>query len=220
MREFMINNLTLLIFIIVAAELVLGTLLFMQYLKDRKLCTLCMLLISIGLILDAFLIGIGKFMPSGPIEGLSRVRFICHGGLIPLIFPICGYGLKFKKNVMRVLWVITGAIIILGIAHGFALNLELKQMGEVVRHVSANSPVWAEKVSRILSYGTVIPLVIVGIIVWIKNKVPHLFLSGFFMFLFSALGPATGNFDLIFFISMIGELLMVTFFLAYAKSQK
>ena len=54
-----------------------------------------------------------------------------------------------------------------------------------------------------LSYGTVVPLILVGIYVWIRQKTPALFLSGFLMFFFSAVGPATGNFDLIFFISML-----------------
>ena len=41
------------------------------------------------------------------------------------------------------------------------------------------------------------------------------------MFAFSALGPATGNFDLIFFISMFGEVCMALCFLLYAhKSGK
>ena len=53
-----------------------------------------------------------------------------------------------------------------------------------------------------LSFGTVVPLMLVGIYVWIRQKTPHLFLSGFLMFFFSAVGPATGNTDLIFFISM------------------
>ena len=37
------------------------------------------------------------------------------------------------------------------------------------------------------------------------------------MFAFSALGPATGNFDLIFLIGMFGELFMVLFFLLYGR---
>ena len=111
-------------------------------------------------------------------------------------------------------------VIVLGIAQAIALNLDIKVIGEVIRHTSTGSPLWAEKISRVLSYGTVIPLMIVGIIVWIKEKTPHLFLSGFLMFAFSALGPATGNFDLIFFISMIGELFMLLFFLLYAKKEE
>ena len=60
-------------------------------------------------------------------------------------------------------------------------------------------------------------LMIAGVVVWIRQKTPVLFLSGFLMFLFSALGPATGNFDLIFYISMFGEVLMALFFLVYSR---
>ena len=42
-----------------------------------------------------------------------------------------------------------------------------------------------------------------------------LFLSGFLMFAFSALGPATGNSEYIFYISMYGELLMVIFLILH-----
>ena len=220
MRDFIVSNLTILIFAITIIEVILGVLLFLSYGKSKKMSTLCMALITVGLVVDAFLIGIGKFLPNGPIEGLSRVRFICHGALIPLIFPICGYGLRLKKSVMKVLWIVTAVVIILGIAQAVAIGLDIKTMGDVIRHTSTGTPMWAEKISRILSYGTVIPLMIVGIIVWVKEKTPHLFLSGFLMFAFSALGPATGNFDLIFFISMIGELFMILFFLLYAKREE
>ena len=76
------------------------------------------------------------------------------------------------------------------------------------------------EISRILSFGPVIPMMIAGIVVWVKQKTPHLFLSGFFMFAFSALGPATGNSDLIFFISMFGELLMVLFLYLYCRRKQ
>ena len=42
--------------------------------------------------------------------------------------------------------------------------------------------------------------------VWIKEKTPTFFLAGALMFVFAALGPATGNSDLIFLISMFGKL--------------
>ena len=104
-----------------------------------------------------------------------------------------------------------------GFAQAIAIDLEMKTLGNVIRHVSAEtSPAWAEAISSLLSFGTVIPVMIIGIYVWKKEKTPHLFLSGFLMFAFSALGPATGNFDLIFFISMIGEVFMVLFFYLFA----
>jgi LPXTG-motif cell wall-anchored protein len=40
------------------------------------------------------------------------------------------------------------------------------------------------------------------------------------MFVFSALGPATGNFNLILFISMFGEVFMVLCFLLYARRRE
>ena len=62
-------------------------------------------------------------------------------------------------------------------------------------------------------------MMIAGVIVWIRKKTPHLFLSAFLMFVFSGLGPVTGNTDLIFFISMFGEMFMVLFLYLYAKRQ-
>ena len=82
---------------------------------------------------------------------------------------------------------------------------------------SEATPAWADAISRVLSFGTVIPMMIVGVIVWVKKKTPHLFLSGLLMFSFSALGPATGNSDLIFFISMFGEVCMVLFLYLFCK---
>ena len=104
-----------------------------------------------------------------------------------------------------------------GLAEAAATVLEPDTIAGVTRLKAASStPGWATAISNVLSFGTVIPLMIAGIIVWIKQKTPFLFLSGFFMFAFSALGPATGNTDLIFYISMFGEVLMVLFLYLYA----
>ena len=111
-------------------------------------------------------------------------------------------------------------MIALGIAEGFATVLETTEIAGVLRCKSADgTPAWAEGVSMILSFGTVIPLMIAGIAAWIRQKTPLLFLSGFLMFLFSALGPATGNTDLIFYISMFGEVGMALCFLLYARNR-
>ena len=106
---------------------------------------------------------------------------------------------------------------IAGLAESIFTVLEPATIAGVTRlKASASTPAWATAISNILSFGTVIPLMITGIIVWIKQKTPLLFLSGFFMFAFSALGPATGNTDLIFYISMFGEVLLVLFLYLYA----
>ena len=64
------------------------------------------------------------------------------------------------------------------------------------------------------------PLILAGLWIWIKRKRPSLFLAGFLMFAFSALGPATGNTDLIFLIGMFGEVFMVFFFLLFGARDK
>ena len=107
-------------------------------------------------------------------------------------------------------------------SNAFAISQKLGLSDDIIEHAqelvsTENTPGWATGISMALSFGTVIPLMIFGIIAWKKKKTPCLFLSGFFMFAFSAIGPATGNSDLIFYISMFGELLMVLFFFIFAK---
>ena len=219
MRDLLIENCSLVIWIIVAIEAILGVSLAAAYKKDRRPIIICMILVDVGLLVDALLINLGGFFDGGLPEPVSRLRFILHGMLIPLLFPICGYSLKLKRKVMSVIWALTAVVMVLGLAEGMSITLELIQIGDVVRHNSADSsPAWAETIRSFLSFGTVIPLIIVGIAVWIKQKTPTLFLSGFLMFIFAALGPATGNFDLLFVITMIGEVLMILFFMLYVRS--
>ncbi len=204
------------IMVIALVELVMTIVLFKKYAKDKKPIALCMALITVGLLIDASVIALGGFIDVTKFALLSRCRFIAHGALIPLLFPICGYSLKANNKVMKVVWVFTAVIMVAGLAEALASVLEVKEMAGVMRYVAGDAtPVWAEKISRLLSFGTVIPLMICGVIVWIKQKNPNIFLSGFLMFAFSALGPATGNADLIFFISMFGEALMILFFILY-----
>ena len=219
MRDLLIENCSLVIWIIVAIEAILGVSLAAAYKKDKRPVIICMILVDFGLLVDALLINLGGFFDGGLPEPVSRLRFILHGMLIPLLFPICGYSLKLKRKVMSVIWALTAVVMVLGLAEGMSITLELIQIGDVVRHNSADSsPAWAETIRSFLSFGTVIPLIIVGIAVWIKQKTPTLFLSGFLMFIFAALGPATGNLDLLFVITMIGEVLMILFFMLYVRS--
>ena len=209
MRDVLLNICPVAIWCIVAAEV----LIFCLLLRLKKApVVICTALVTLGLILDAAIIGLGAVLPQNVLAAVSPVRFVAHGLLIPLIFPICGYALRLKKPWMTAVWVISIILMAAGAAEGVATVLEPRSIAGVVRFASSDAtPTWADAVSRILSFGTVIPMMIAGVVVWIKRKTPHLFLSGFFMFLFSALGPATGNSDLIFFISMFGEVLMVWF---------
>lgn len=171
MRDLLIENCSLVIWIIVAIEAILGVSLAAAYKKDKRPVIICMILVDFGLLVDALLINLGGFFDGGLPEPVSRLRFILHGMLIPLLFPICGYSLKLKRKVMSVIWALTAVVMVLGLAEGMSITLELIQLGDVVRHNSADSsPAWAETIRSFLSFGTVIPLIIVGIAVWIKQK--------------------------------------------------
>lgn len=191
MRDFFLANASWVVVVSAAVNLVFIIIFLKSYFKQKKPILLCMALLSFGLFYDGLIIFLGNTLNgSGLFVPLSQIRFISHGGLIPLVFPICAYALTKSKKVITAVWIFTIVIIGLGLAEGFCTVLELREFAGIARYVSAEAtPVWAGMVSRLLSFGTVIPLMAAGIAVWIKQKTPTLFLSGFLMFAFSALGP-------------------------------
>ena len=220
MRDFLIKICPIAIWCIVAGEIVIATLLFGLSAKKHSRIARWSGILTLGLILDAAIIGLGSLLTPEALQTVSPVRFIAHGLLIPLLFPIMGYALNFRKFLMFFVWLFTLVLMVLGVLQAVKTPLVTETIANVTRmKADEGAQKWAETVSRILSFGTVIPMMIVGVIVWIKEKTPHLFLSGFLMFAFSALGPATGNTDLIFFISMFGEILMVLFLYLYARAK-
>ncbi len=221
MREILLASSPAMLWVITGIHVLFLVLMLRSYLKTKNILMLFSGLITAGLFYDALMLAMGSVLTEGPLlMGLSRLRFVSHGGLIPLIFLICAYALDFKGVWKKIAWVFTGLLVIAGIAEGFAVELVAKNAASIVRYASGDgTPGWAEAISGILSYGTVVPLMIAGIVVWVRQKTPALFLSGFLMFAFSALGPASGNFDLIFYISMYGEVLMALFFYLYARKK-
>lgn len=218
MRDFLLNHGPLIVSVLCALELLFGILLFARYRKSNRKVTLWMALISLALCYDACVLAIGSYLPEGLLRILSQFRFIFHGCMIPLLLPICVEALHFKKNVKTIVYVVTAVIMIIGAACGVMTKFDISNVAGITRCLSAKAtPKFADTFLRILSYGTVVPLILGGIFVWLKQKTPALFLSGLLMFAFSALGPATGNFDLIFLIGMFGELFMILFFYVYAR---
>ena len=203
------------LWVISAVELFFTVLLFSRYVKTKNLIFLLSGMIRVGLTYDALVLALGSFLTEGTaLLALSRMRYVFHGGLIPLIFAICAYALNFKKVWKIVAWVFTGVLIVLGIADGCIREIGVQTVAGVCRYASVSAPAWAEIVNSLLTFGTVIPMMIAGVVVWIKQKTPHLFLSAFLMFLFSGLGAAC--LELMFYISMYGELLMALFLYFYA----
>lgn len=222
MKAFLISIMPVALWVIAAINLLLTASLFVLWRRRRFHPALWMGLVAFGLFYDALILALGTVMQeSGLFRILSLMRYVLHCGLIPLLFPICAEALGFKKIGMRIVWIVTAVMIAVGLAAGFVTQLEPKTVGTVLRYASADTtPAWSSGIQNGLSYGPIVVLIACGIIAWVKRKRPELFLSGFFMFAFSALGPGTGNFDLIFFISMFGEVLMAFFFWLYGKNRK
>ena len=215
MKELLFASCPIMLWIISVIELVFTVLLFSRYAKTKNIIFLLSGLICVGLTYDALALALGTVMTAGHILlAISRLRYVFHGGLIPLIFAICAYALDFKKGWKLAVWVLTGVLIVLGVADGCIRVLGPTTVAGVCRYASVSAPAWAEIVNSLLTFGTVIPMMIAGIVAWVKQKTPHLFLSAFLMFAFSGLGAAC--LELMFYISMYGELLMALFLYLYA----
>ena len=218
MREFLFVSCPAMLWVITVVELVFTVLLFSRYAKTKNLIFLLSGLICVGLTYDALILALGSVMTEGAaLMALSRLRYVFHGGLIPLIFLICAYALDFKGFWKLAAWVFTGILIVLGIADGCVRQIGATTVAGICRYASVYAPAWAEIVNSLLTFGTVIPMMVAGIVVWVKQKTPHLFLSAFLMFLFSGLGAAC--LELMFYISMYGELLMALFLYFYAQKR-
>ena len=215
MKELLFASCPIMLWIISIIELVFTVLLFSRYAKTKNLIFLLSGLICVGLTYDALALALGTAMKDSPaLLAISRLRYVFHGGLIPLIFAICAYALDFKGVWKAAAWGLTGVLMVLGIADGCIREIGVQTVAGVCRYVSVSAPAWADIVNSLLTFGTVIPMMIAGVVVWVKQKTPHLFLSAFLMFLFSGLGAAC--LELMFYISMYGELLMALFLYFYA----
>ena len=215
MRELLFASCSPMLWVITVIELVFVVLLLYHYARSKNLIFLLSGLICVGLTYDALILALGSVMTEGmALMALSRMRYVLHGGLIPLIFLICAYALNFKGFWKIAAWVFTGILVGLGIADGCIRQIGAATVAGICRYASVSAPSWADIVNSMLTFGTVIPMMIAGVVVWKKQKTPHLFLSAFLMFLFSGLGAAC--MELMFYISMYGELLMALFLYLYA----
>ena len=191
MKELLFASCPSMLWIISIVELVFTVLLLSRYGKTKNLIFLLSGLICVGLTYDALALALGTVMTDGPaLLAISRLRYVIHGGLIALIFAICAYALDFKGIWKTVAWVLTGVLIVLGVADGCIRQIGVEVVAGVCRYKSVYAPAWAEIVNSLLTFGTVIPMMIAGVVVWVKQKTPHLFLSAFLMFAFSGLGAA------------------------------
>lgn len=210
MRAIIMNYGAAIVWLLAICEALLGVLALR---KGKALLNLLVAGVCFGLAVDAFIQALGSAIGAGAfLQGISQVRYILHGVLVPLLLPIAVYAYGITgKTAQKVLWAVTGIIVAAGVAMGFAMVTEPVDFCGVLRYAmdAGQTPAFAQKINRILSIGGVLPLIGVGVVHLARHKRPMLLLSGVLMFAFAALAPATGNMDLNFILSMVGELLMV-----------
>ena len=218
MRDFLIGNGPLVVSVLLLVEAAVLFCLLRRYGKTKAPMVLCMALVTAGLLFDGAVILLGRWLPEGLLRLLSMGRYLFHGLCMPLLLMITVYALGGKGKVAKAFWFVAAVLMALGAAAGLLTKLNVVDFAGFVRCTGSDAtPKWADSYLSVLSIAMVVPLILGGIWLMIRKKGPFLVLSGLFMFAFSALGPATGNVDLIFLIGMIGEALMVLFFLLHAK---
>ena len=218
MRDCLIGNGPLVVGILLLIEAAVLVGLVCQYKRSRAPIALCMALVTAGLLFDGAVILLGRWLPEELLRVLSMGRYLFHGLCMPLLLMITVYALGGKGKVVKVFWAVATLLMAAGAAAGLLTKLQMVDFAGFVRCTGSDAtPKWADSYLSVLSVAMVVPLILGGVWLMIKKKGPFLFLSGLFMFAFSALGPATGNIDLIFLIGMIGEALMVLFFLLHCK---
>ncbi len=217
MRDFLMRHGLWAVRALCTLEFAFGLLLLRAYLKKKRVILLLMACMSFGLFYDALVLSVGNHLGHSALHGFSRLRFVFHGMLLPLMLPICAEALDLPKPAKRAVGVLTAVLMAAGAVCGFRTDLEETEIAGIMRCFSSEAtPAFAEKFLMMLSSGGAAALLLSGLAVWIRKKNPLLFIGALLMFVFEALGPATGNTDLIFLIGMFGECSLALFYYLYS----
>jgi len=189
-----------------------------EYLKLKRLVFILLLIQCVGFVYDGLIMLIGYSMSDNVLKGFNIVRYILHGIMVPILIAFTGYALQFRRDKLYINWVITIIFIILGVAAAACTKLEIQEFGNIKRcGQHDDTPRWVSSVDTVMNIGSVIYMLIAGIILFIIKREFFYFLSGLFMLIFSAIGPASGNADLNFLLSVYGEILMIIFLFVFFK---
>ena len=104
MREFLLATAPVGIWLVTIAEMIILVFLFKTYQQNKKIISLCMTLVCAGLVYDAFVIAIGAWIPESLMSGLSHLRFISHGVLVPLNLLTVTHALKWDGIKIKIMY--------------------------------------------------------------------------------------------------------------------
>ncbi len=229
MRNLLISVMGPVLWIMAVTEIFSVYGMFSLYRKDKeKSIPLVVGIICIGLFYDALILALGVFLkPGSAFQILSQFRYILHLTLIPLLFPVIAMSLGLKGKLLKAVWAVTAAVIVLGLVAGCLVATESRTVGAVTRYAQADgTPGWVDGIMQFLDIFPVFLMIGAGIFILIRRRNPHMLLAGAFMLLFTMLGIFLGKDpggdktkSLMFFISMFGEAFMVFFLYRFSKRE-
>ena len=190
-----------------------------EYFKMKRLVFILLMIECVGFIYDSIIMLIGKELTDDSLKGTNIVRYILHGILVPILIAFTGYALQFRRDKLYINWVVTIICIILGLAAAICTKMSMEdEFGKLKRcGIDDDTPGWVSPIDTVMNIGSVIYMLIAGIILIVVKRDFFYFLSGLLMLIFSAIGPASGNSDLNFLLSVYGEVLMIIFLFVFFK---
>ena len=148
----------------------------------------------------------------------NRLRFIFHGLLVPLLIIFSAYALNVIGKYFYIHLSINIILSLIGVIIGIITKLKIVEDTVLKRcNFSEDASKFDLIMINIMNIGCVLYMIVVGVLLFIKKKEYFFFLSGFFMLLFSAIGPAVGMSELNYILSIYGEILMIIFLYLFFK---
>lgn len=229
MRELLIKTMAPVLWVMTVFDAIAIWFMLKEFMKGKvdKIPLLTGIL-CLGLFYDSLMLASGCFLEYGTLfHHLSQLRYILHCVLIPLLFPICAYSLTENRTVIKIVWILSVIIMILGFLGGALVVTEPRTVGMIRRYATSDlTGKFSNTLTSLLDTVPVFFMIGIGIYLWIRKKNPNMFFSGFFMLLFTLLGIFLGkdpsgdrSKSLMFYISMFGESLMVYFLWRFIRKK-
>jgi len=217
MREYFLDIPSIIIGIIIYS--IISKLTISYYLNTKDIILIFFLIEIFGLIYDGAIILLGFLMSGGILLFFNRLRFILHGILVPLLILFSAYALKSTGRVFYVQLIILIILSIIGMIAGIIAKLKIVEDAVLKRYTfNEDKTSLIMIIFNVMNIGSVLYMIVVGVLLLIRSKEYYFFLAGIFMLIFSAIGPAIGKIELNYLLSMYGEVLMVVFLYLFFKN--
>ena len=217
MREYFLDIPSIIIGIIIYS--IISKLTISYYLNTKDIILIFFLIEIFGLIYDGAIILLGFLMSGGILLFFNRLRFILHGILVPLLILFSAYALKSTGRAFSAQLIILIILSIIGMIAGIIAKLKLVEDAVLKRYTfNEDKTSLIMIIFNVMNIGSVLYMIVVGVLLLIRSKEYYFFLAGIFMLIFSAIGPAIGKIELNYLLSMYGEVLMVVFLYLFFKN--